>query len=64
VAGSRFEGEYRVATHFLPTERTLWDPLNPLEPGRHPFHGLTLNPMPHYVWGLAPLWALTGYPGS
>lgn len=42
---------YRVVTNFLPTERILWNPRNPLLPGQHPFHPLSLDPTLGYLWG-------------
>ena len=46
------EQDYRVVKNFLPTERILWDPINPLVPGEHPFHPLTYNRVPGYGWGV------------
>ena len=46
--------EWRVATFLVP-ESIIWDPLNPLNPGEHPFHELQLDPTPGYAWGKAPL---------
>ncbi len=56
--GGGFDWEWRVVTNFLPTEEILFEPLNPLIAKRHPFHALTLEPMPGYLWGLSPLDAL------
>jgi hypothetical protein len=47
--------DYRVVTNFTHTEEIIWEPLNPLNPGEHPFHNLTLNPTPGYAWGVCPL---------
>ena len=47
--------DFRVATNFLPTERILWNPRNPLLPGKHPFHPLCLDPTPGYLWGVPAL---------
>jgi len=47
--------EWRVATFLVPGESIMWDPLNPLNPGEHPFHELQLDPTPGYAWGKAPL---------
>jgi hypothetical protein len=48
-------GDYRVVTNFLPTEEILWDPPNPLNPGEHPFHNLSLELIPNYAWGSSPI---------
>ena len=47
--------DYRVVTILLATEDILWEPRNPLVPGEHPFHPLTLIPTPGYRWGVAPM---------
>lgn len=47
--------DYRVVTIFKPTEDILWEPQNPLVPGEHPFHPLTLLPTLGYRWGIAPI---------
>jgi len=47
--------DYRVFTHFIPTETVLWDTMNPLDRRCHPFHALTLMPTPGYAWGVSPL---------
>jgi hypothetical protein len=46
--------DYRVVTHFLATEEVMWDPVNPLRSGCHPFVPLTLGPTPGYAWGICP----------
>src|SRR3972149_385825 len=52
--------DYRVVTFLLPTETIVRDTGNPLLPGEHPFYSLTLDPVPGYVWGLAPMRYLIG----
>ena len=52
--------DYRVVTFLLPTETIVRDTGNPLLPGEHPFYPLTLDPVPGYVWGLAPMRYLIG----
>ncbi len=47
--------DYRVVTILQATEDILWEPRNPLVPGEHPFHPLTLLPTPGYRWGVAPI---------
>lgn len=53
--GGGWDGDYRVATVLLSsqTEPVIKEPLNPLLAGEHPFHGLTLHPVPGYIWGLS-----------
>jgi hypothetical protein len=48
-------GDYRVVQHMPATEEIIWDPPNPLVPGEHPFHNLTLMPWAGYAWGITPL---------
>lgn len=48
-------GDYRVVTILEATEEVLWDPINPLLSGSHPFHPLTLGPIEGYAWGIAPI---------
>src|SRR3990167_5562265 len=49
-----------AAPSLLPTETIVRDTGNPLLPGEHPFYPLTLDPVPGYVWGLAPMRYLIG----
>jgi len=51
----RWQPEWRVVTNLLATEEILWEPLNPLISDEHPFHALTLDPAPGYLWGTSPL---------
>lgn len=55
-----WHADYRKVWMFCPTEQIILDADNPLVPGEHPFHGLTLNPVPGYLWGICPLEALLG----
>lgn len=58
VRDDALKGDYRVVTNLLATERIIWDPPNPLIPDEHPFHGLALDPLPGYVWGISPIQGL------
>lgn len=50
--------DYRVVQHFLNAEEIVFDRVNPLLSGRHPFYDLTLDPVPGYLWGRCPLESL------
>lgn len=48
-------GEWRIFLMMLPTEDVLWDTVNSLLPGEHPFQTLSLAPVPGFLWGDSPL---------
>lgn len=53
--GGGWEGDYRVVTLVVGSslEPIVWEPLNPLLAGEHPFHDLTIDPVYGYIWGLS-----------
>ena len=56
-AGTKL-GEWVIVPVLLSTLDVLYEQVNTLTPGEHPFYNLSLEPVPFYTWGQSPLDAL------